>query len=110
MPARLRRRCRQFRRRIFRSPIRTHESRTWSGRSGRIHPTATKAMTPLAGHSVFLLFVQLALLLAVARAGAEIAKRFGLPAVVGELGSGIALGPTLFGHVFPSSFLSVFPE
>ena len=52
----------------------------------------------LSGHAVFLLFVQLALLVAVARLGAEIAKRLGLPAVVGELSAGIALGPTLLGH------------
>ena len=47
----------------------------------------------LSGHAVFLLLVQLALLVAVARIGAELAKRIGLPAVVGELTAGIALGP-----------------
>jgi Kef-type K+ transport system membrane component KefB/nucleotide-binding universal stress UspA family protein len=66
-------------------------------------------MTALAGHSVFLLLVQLALLIAVARIGAELAKRVGLPAVVGELAGGIALGPTGFGHWAPRAFAAVFP-
>jgi Kef-type K+ transport system membrane component KefB/nucleotide-binding universal stress UspA family protein len=63
----------------------------------------------LPGHSVFLLLVELALLVAMARLGAEIAKRIGLPAVVGEMSGGIALGPTLFGHYFPGAFAAVFP-
>ncbi len=63
----------------------------------------------LPGHSVYLLLVQLALLVAVARMGAELAKRVGLPAVVGELTGGIALGPSLFGHYFPGAFEVVFP-
>jgi Kef-type K+ transport system membrane component KefB/nucleotide-binding universal stress UspA family protein len=64
---------------------------------------------PLAGHAVYLLLVQLALLIAVARGGAEMAKRMGLPAVVGELAAGIALGPSGFGHWFPHAFAMVFP-
>jgi Kef-type K+ transport system membrane component KefB/nucleotide-binding universal stress UspA family protein len=63
----------------------------------------------LSGHAVFLLLVQLALLVLVARIGAEIAKRLGLPAVVGELSAGIALGPTLLGHYFPHAFEVLFP-
>jgi Kef-type K+ transport system membrane component KefB/nucleotide-binding universal stress UspA family protein len=63
----------------------------------------------LSGHAVFLLLVQLALLVLVARIGAEIAKRLGLPAVVGELSAGIALGPTLLGHYFPHAFEVIFP-
>ena len=42
-----------------------------------------EVIKPLAGHSVFLLLVQLALLVAVARIGAEAAKRLGWPAVTG---------------------------
>src|SRR3954449_6093338 len=68
-----------------------------------------EAIRPLWGHSVFLLLVQLALLIAVARLGAEAAKRVGLPAVVGELAGGIALGPSGFGHWAPQAFLAVFP-
>ncbi len=64
----------------------------------------------LSGHSVFLLLVQLALLVGMARVGAEIAKRIGLPAVVGEMTGGIALGPSLFGHYAPGAFAAVFPS
>jgi Kef-type K+ transport system membrane component KefB/nucleotide-binding universal stress UspA family protein len=67
-------------------------------------------LVPLSGHAVFLLLVQLTLLLAVARAGAELAKRLSLPAVVGELAAGIALGPTLFGHLWPGAFEAIFPH
>ena len=63
----------------------------------------------LSGHSVFLLLVQLALLVGMTRIGAEIAKRIGLPAVVGEMTGGIALGPSLFGHYAPGAFAAVFP-
>jgi Kef-type K+ transport system membrane component KefB/nucleotide-binding universal stress UspA family protein len=63
----------------------------------------------LSGHSVYLLLIQLALLVASARLGAELAKRVGLPAVVGELSAGIALGPSLLGHYFPNAFAAIFP-
>ena len=63
----------------------------------------------LPGHSVFLLLIQLALLVGMARVGAELAKRIGLPAVVGEMAGGIALGPTLLGHYFPGAFATIFP-
>src|SRR3954466_3008722 len=68
-----------------------------------------EAIKPLGGHSVFLLLIQLSMLIAVARLGAELAKRVGLPAVVGELAGGIALGPSGFGHWAPQAFLAVFP-
>jgi len=66
-------------------------------------------LKPLGGHAVFLLLVQVALLLLVTRIGAELMKRLGQPAVVGELAAGIALGPTLFGHFAPGLFAAVFP-
>lgn len=58
---------------------------------------------------MFLLLVELALLIVVARIGAELSKRLGLPAVVGELGAGIVLGPTVFGHFAPGTFAALFP-
>src|SRR5581483_6987465 len=67
-------------------------------------------LRPLGGHAVFLLLVQLALLIAVARLGAEFAKRVGLPAVVGELAAGITLGPTVLGHYAPGLFAQLFPR
>jgi Kef-type K+ transport system membrane component KefB/nucleotide-binding universal stress UspA family protein len=64
----------------------------------------------LPGHSIFLLLVQLGLLVGVARLGAEVVKRIGLPAVVGEMTGGIALGPTVFGHYAPATFAAIFPS
>ncbi len=69
-----------------------------------------QSIPPITGHSVFLLLVQVALLIGVARMGAELFKRLGLPAVIGELGAGILLGPSVFGRVAPLSFLTVFPR
>jgi Kef-type K+ transport system membrane component KefB/nucleotide-binding universal stress UspA family protein len=63
----------------------------------------------LTGHAAFLLLVELALLIGVARLGAELAKRLGLPAVVGEMAGGIALGPSLFGHYAPHLYGRLFP-
>ena len=68
------------------------------------------AITPLSGHAVFLLLVQIGLLLLVARLGAEGAKRLGLPAVVGELSAGLLLGPTVLGHYAPSLSAVLFPR
>jgi Kef-type K+ transport system membrane component KefB/nucleotide-binding universal stress UspA family protein len=70
---------------------------------------AQEILKPLGGHAVFLLLVQLALLLIVARLGAELCKRLGLPAVVGELAAGIALGPSLLGHFAPEVSAYLFP-
>lgn len=70
---------------------------------------AMQSLHPIAGHSVFLLLVQLALLIGAARIGAELMKRLGLPAVVGELGAGILLGPSVFGRFAPHGFVAIFP-
>jgi Kef-type K+ transport system membrane component KefB/nucleotide-binding universal stress UspA family protein len=69
-----------------------------------------EALRPLGGHSVFVLLIQLALLLFVARAGAELCRRVALPAVIGELAAGIVLGPTVLGHFAPGVFAVVFPH
>jgi Kef-type K+ transport system membrane component KefB/nucleotide-binding universal stress UspA family protein len=67
-----------------------------------LHPT-------IDSHTIFLLFLELSLLVGVTRIGAELSKRVGMPAVVGEMMGGIALGPTLFGHYAPAAFAAVFP-
>jgi Kef-type K+ transport system membrane component KefB len=59
---------------------------------------------------LFLFLVQVALLVGVARLGGEVALRLRLPQVVGELVFGIALGPSLFGLVWPSGFAALFPD
>lgn len=63
----------------------------------------------ISNHGVFLLLIELALLIGVTRLGAELFRRLGLPAVVGELGGGILLGPSVFGRFWPELFQSVFP-
>ena len=52
-------------------------------------------------HDVLALLVQLAVLLLAARLLAELAQRFGQPAVVGEILAGILLGPSLLSGFFP---------
>jgi Kef-type K+ transport system membrane component KefB/nucleotide-binding universal stress UspA family protein len=69
----------------------------------------SEALRPLGGHSIFVLLVQLSMLLLVARLGAELCRRMALPAVLGELAAGIALGPTGLGHFAPRVFLALFP-
>src|SRR5215831_14887268 len=69
-----------------------------------------EVLKPLGGHPAFLLLIQIALLLVVTRIGSELVKRVGLPAVVGELAAGIALGPSLFGHFAPTLSAAVFPR
>jgi Kef-type K+ transport system membrane component KefB/nucleotide-binding universal stress UspA family protein len=71
---------------------------------------APRVLKGLPGPAVFLLLVQVGVLLLAARLGAELAKRSGLPAVVGELAAGIVVGPSFFGHYFPDAFAAVFPR
>jgi Kef-type K+ transport system membrane component KefB len=60
-------------------------------------------------HPLSHLFVQLLVIIAVARVVGQIFLRFGVPAVVGEMAAGILLGPSLFGWLWPSAFAFVFP-
>lgn len=64
---------------------------------------------PIGHDALFLLLFQLGLLLAAARLGGELARRLALPTVVGELIGGIALGPSVFGLLFPEVRDAVFP-
>ena len=65
---------------------------------------------PLGGQELLLLLVQFGLLLLVARTLGEVARRFRLPSVVGELLAGIVLGPSLLGAVAPGVFHAIFPS
>ena len=69
-------------------------------------PTVLKS---LGHHAVFLLLVQLALLLFMARLLGELTRKLGQPAVVGELLAGVVLGPSVFGVLLPDMQASVFP-
>lgn len=67
------------------------------------------ALPPISGHALFLLLLQLAALLLLARVLAEGMRRLGQPAVIGELLAGILLGPTVLGHFAPDLFTTLFP-
>lgn len=60
-------------------------------------------------HPLSHLFVQLLVIIAVARVVGAIFARYGLQAVVGEMFAGILLGPSLFGWLWPDAFAFVFP-
>jgi Kef-type K+ transport system membrane component KefB/nucleotide-binding universal stress UspA family protein len=59
--------------------------------------------------SEFLLLVQITLLIAVGRGLGELMQRIGQPSVIGELLSGLILGPSLFGWLWPEAQAMIFP-
>lgn len=60
-------------------------------------------METLNHKEVINLLLQLAFMLILARAFAELARKFKQPAVVGEIIAGIILGPTILGSLFPAA-------
>ncbi|ULU25659.1 cation:proton antiporter [Dyella terrae] len=56
-----------------------------------------------------LLLIQLVVIIVAARLVATIARRFGQPAVVGEMLAGLALGPIVFGAIAPTWQQRLFP-
>ncbi len=61
-------------------------------------------------HDILHLVIQVALLLAAARIGGELAQRFGQPSVVGEIAAGIVLGPSLLAGLFPALGAWILPQ
>jgi Kef-type K+ transport system membrane component KefB len=57
---------------------------------------------PIAAHPFLIFLLQLATLLLLAWALGRLATRLGMPAVVGELGTGVLLGPSVLGHLDPA--------
>lgn len=55
------------------------------------------------------ILIQIALVIVIARAAGEAAARMRQPRAVGEIVAGLALGPSLFGHLFPGLSQAVFP-
>ena len=55
------------------------------------------------------LFLQLLVIIGLSRAVGKGFTLLGLPAVVGEMTTGILLGPSLFGWIAPGAFAFVFP-
>lgn len=60
-------------------------------------------------HPLSRLFLQILVILAVARLMGRLFTRLGQPSVVGEMAAGILVGPSLFGLVAPDAFAFVFP-
>jgi Kef-type K+ transport system membrane component KefB len=58
-------------------------------------------VAPLAPHPLLVFLVGLTLLLLLARVLGRTAERLGMPAIVGELLTGMVLGPSLLGHLAP---------
>src|SRR5258706_1643782 len=61
------------------------------------------------GHPLGLLLLQLIVVVVAARALGVLFRRFGQPAVIGEIVAGVALGPSLFGAMAPGVFQFLFP-
>jgi Kef-type K+ transport system membrane component KefB len=60
-------------------------------------------------HPLSRLLVQLLIVIALSRLMIRVFRRIGQPAVVGEIVTGILLGPSLFGLLAPNAFAFVFP-
>ncbi|MEI9994834.1 MAG: cation:proton antiporter [Rhizomicrobium sp.] len=57
---------------------------------------------------LFNILLQLIVMIAAARIGNQILRRFGQPGVIGEIVAGLLLGPSLFGHFYPAASLALF--
>jgi len=68
-------------------------------------PTGRRPVLFSLGHHELLVFwIQLLTLYITARVLGFVARRFGLPAVIGELTAGLLLGPSFFGLLWPAGF------
>src|SRR5690242_15351331 len=61
-------------------------------------------------HNLGVLFIQIAVMLAVAAVAGMATGRWRLPAILGELAGGIVLGPTVFGALAPGLYGTLFPD
>jgi Kef-type K+ transport system membrane component KefB/nucleotide-binding universal stress UspA family protein len=61
-------------------------------------------LTSLTDHQLLVFWVQLFVLLAVARTLGGLMRRLGQPSVIGELAAGVLLGPSVFGKVWTDGF------
>jgi Kef-type K+ transport system membrane component KefB len=67
------------------------------------------AVSPLASHQLLLLLLQVGVLLLVAFCLGMLARRLGLPSIVGELLAGVLLGPSVLGWAMPRIATWLFP-
>ena len=63
----------------------------------------------LSEHELLVFWAELLVLVVFARALGVFMRRIGLPSVIGELGAGLILGPSVFGRVWPDGFDWLFP-
>jgi Kef-type K+ transport system membrane component KefB/nucleotide-binding universal stress UspA family protein len=68
-----------------------------------------EVISPISAQAILTLLLQLAAMLLLARSLAEVMRRLGQPAVIGELLAGVMLGPTILGHFAPGVFEWAFP-
>jgi Kef-type K+ transport system membrane component KefB len=67
------------------------------------------AATTLTEHQLLIFWLQLLVLVGVARGLGGLMRRVGQPAVVGELAAGLVVGPSLLGRVLPDVHAYLFP-
>lgn len=67
-------------------------------------------MEPLSEHQLLVFWLQLLILIGVARGLGGLMRRVGQPAVVGELAAGLLIGPTVLGRALPGAFDFLFPD
>ncbi|HEY4903718.1 MAG TPA: cation:proton antiporter [Candidatus Sulfotelmatobacter sp.] len=66
-------------------------------------------MAHLTPHDVMTMFLALAVLLGCAKLAAELMQKIRQPSILGEIGVGILLGPTVLGHFRPQLYATLFP-
>ncbi|PPK68825.1 Na+-H+ antiporter [Actinokineospora auranticolor] len=72
-------------------------------------PSLAAPIPPIAAHGLLVFLLQVGLLLLLAVVLGRLATRFGMPAVVGELFVGVALGPSLLAWAAPAVHDWLFP-
>lgn len=72
-------------------------------------PTGAIILEPLSEHTLLVFWAQFTVLLAVARGMGYLFRKVGQPAVVGELGAGLLIGPSVFARVLPEQAEWLFP-
>lgn len=68
-----------------------------------------ETVAPLPSHTLLVFLLQIGVLLGLALILGRVARRLGMPTIVGELAAGVALGPSLLGHATPGFSRWLFP-
>ena len=71
---------------------------------------ATDTVEPLPGDSLLLFLLQIGTLLTLALCLGRLGQRIGLPSIVGELATGVLLGPSVLAHLAPAISAWLFPR